>query len=650
MTARMTPTILPIDREVLEAALLARFTELALLDLFSQGLLHGTVHTCVGQELSGATVGRHLEAGDTVFSNHRCHGHFLARHRDVEALVAELMGRRTGVCAGMGGSQHLCRDGFYSNGIQGGIVPVAAGLADAHRRSGSKHISVVFIGDGTLGEGVLYEALNLASKWALPLLIVLEDNGYAQSTAQAETLAGGIGARAAAFGIRTAEGNTWQAQELNTTVAEIVQRMRNEGGPCFLHIKTFRLKAHSKGDDTRPRELVAPFESADPLNQFLEQLSPEQAQWVAALQAEVQEAVDRAAQAPAAVLPPLLRPQAPESWELADLGAPRRLVTAINDCLRSLMQRYERLLMIGEDIEAPYGGAFKVTQDLSTLFPGRVHNTPISEAAIVGLGNGLAMAGWNPFVEIMFGDFIGLAFDQLVNHAAKFEQMYAGQVKVPLVVRTPMGGGRGYGPTHSQSLEKHFLGVPGLQVLALNALTLPEQLYGELLNRASGPALVIENKQLYGSYLGEALPVGFELLHESGAFPSAWLRPRSHRVDITLLSYGGCASLLVLACERLFVDHDLIAQVICPMQIYPFDASSLAEPLASAPALLVVEEGQGFSGFGAEVLAQLSERGLMPSRCRRLHPKAHCIPSSGPLEKSFLPSVESIVAAAREIA
>jgi 2-oxoisovalerate dehydrogenase E1 component len=153
----------PVDPRLLEKALLIRRTEERLLSLFAEGKLFGTVHTCIGQEWVGVAVAEWIETGDLLFSSHRGHGHYLARTGDVEGLVAELMGRTTGVCGGWGGSQHLCRDGFFSNGIQGGIVPVAAGLAAAQQIAGTGSIAVVFIGDGTLGEGVVYETLNIAS-------------------------------------------------------------------------------------------------------------------------------------------------------------------------------------------------------------------------------------------------------------------------------------------------------------------------------------------------------------------------------------------------------------------------------------------------------------------------------------------------------
>ncbi len=199
-----------INHKIIKQALTIRMVEEKFLELFSLGKLNGTVHTCVGQEFSAMAFAGQLEKGDFIFSNHRCHGHYIAFTDDVRGLLAELLGKASGTSGGIGSSQHLCRNNFYSNGIQGGIVPVAAGYALGNKLNKNGAIGVVFIGDGTLGEGVLYETMNIISKWNIPLLIVCENNFYAQSTPQSINLAGSITARAEAFGIKT-----WN-QKLNT--------------------------------------------------------------------------------------------------------------------------------------------------------------------------------------------------------------------------------------------------------------------------------------------------------------------------------------------------------------------------------------------------------------------------------------------------
>jgi 2-oxoisovalerate dehydrogenase E1 component len=283
----------------------------------------------------------------------------------------------------------------------------------------------------------------------LPLLIVLENNLYAQSTSQTQTLAGDICARAAAFGISTTHGNTWDPPSLIEAAKQCADKVRQEGKPHFFRIDTHRLMAHSKGDDSRDKREVEGYWDMDALTRFAREQPAEAAQ----LQTEISGRIEAAVKAADAVGYAAFRAEDEDAigpracgWKPVALQSSDRIVALLHASLRRNMQRDERIVLIGEDIEGPYGGAFKVTRDLSREFPGRVKNTPISEAAIVGLGNGMALNGLLPVVEIMFGDFLFLAADQIANHAAKFRYMYNEQVKVPLIVRTPMGGKRGYGP------------------------------------------------------------------------------------------------------------------------------------------------------------------------------------------------------------
>jgi len=213
----------------------------------------------------------------------------------------------------------------------------------------------------------------------------------------------------------------------------------------------------------------------------------------------------------------------------------------LNTALLQAMHSDESVYLLGEDILDPYGGAFKVTRGLSSQFPGRVLTTPISEAAIVGVATGMALRGLRPVVEIMFGDFVALAADQLVNHAAKFRWIYNDLVRVPLVVRTPMGGRRGYGPTHSQSLEKMFLGVPGLRLVAPNTLGDPASLLQTAIAE-DDPVLFIEHKLLYTRPLlepdqGELTDFQFEQIGEQ--YPVFMVLPKGHQpASLTLACYG----------------------------------------------------------------------------------------------------------------
>jgi 2-oxoisovalerate dehydrogenase E1 component len=635
-------------------SILIREVEQRLLELFSAGKLFGTVHTCIGQELVGAAMAQSLSPGDLIFSNHRCHGHFLARTGNVEGLIAEIMGKKTGVCGGRGGSQHLCdrSRGFFSNGIQGGIVPIAAGLAYSLELRGSQDIAVVFIGDGTLGEGAVYETLNIVSKWNLPLLIVLENNGYAQSTPQTKTLAGEIAGRAAAFDLDFRQACTWEPEKLLDEAAKCVGYVREDRRPMLFQIDTYRLMAHSKSDDDRDPAEVASFWKRDPLRLFFDE-NPEVA---TVLQENAKTQVDEAVSAA------LSAPYAEETASKQEITAPKKLqwkkapplgsdraVVSIRESLKRNMERDDRIILLGEDIESPYGGAFKVTKGLSEQFPSRVRNTPISEASIVGIGNGLALAGFLPVCEIMFGDFLTLAADQLINHSSKFRYMYNEQVRVPLIVRTPMGGRRGYGPTHSQSLEKHFLGLPDTKVIALHQCCNPGEIYDKLFATIEGPSIVIENKLMYGARMDAPVNAGFTLEHSNEQFPTARLRP-AEVPAVTLFCYGGMLPLAEEAIAAAFEGYEIVVEVICPTQIYPFDPLAVIESLSQSHRLLIVEEGLSFAGLGAELVAQIHEHA--PGLChhsKRLGPSKHPIPSCAVLENQILPNVQSIVEAIVEL-
>ena len=237
-----------------------------LLEKFSTGIFSGTTHTSLGQEANAAGILLHLHPVDVVVSNHRCHGHFLAYGGDPTALYAELMGKPQGVCGGVGGSQHLHWRNFYSSGVQGGTLSIAAGMALAEKKKGEDAIVVDFMGDGTLGEGIVYETLNMIALWQLPILIVLENNHIAQTTPEALAIAGSIPERFEAFGIPTTRIDTSDVLEIQPLAGALMGSVREESYPQALIIDTARLGTHSKGDDTRsPEDVEKLWRERDPL-------------------------------------------------------------------------------------------------------------------------------------------------------------------------------------------------------------------------------------------------------------------------------------------------------------------------------------------------------------------------------------------------
>lgn len=245
-----------------------RCFETSLLDMFGSGILAGTTHTCLGQEATAAGIISAIDRRcDIVVSNHRNHGHFLAYCGEIELLYLEIMGKPGGVCAGRGGSQHLHYHHYYSNGVQGGIVPLASGMALGEKLKHSNAVSLVFLGDGTLGEGVVYESFNIASLWSVPILFVIEDNGYAQSTPRRLGLAGTIRARADAFDIAVDElhERSLDPQAVLGVASGAIDAVRQEQKPRCLILHNYRLGPHSKGDDTRDPSEIKRAWAHDPL-------------------------------------------------------------------------------------------------------------------------------------------------------------------------------------------------------------------------------------------------------------------------------------------------------------------------------------------------------------------------------------------------
>lgn len=326
-----------------------------------------------------------------------------------------------------------------------------------------------------------------------------------------------------------------------------------------------------------------------------------------------------------------------------------KVVEALNHALHECFRGDERVHLLGEDVLDPYGGAFKLASGLSSEYPQRVHTTPVSEAGIVGLGVGMALRGLLPIVEIMFGDFITLAADQLINHAAKLRWMSNDRVQVPLVVRTPMGGRRGYGPTHSQTLERIFLGVPGLRLVAVHGLLDP----GETLKRAlfadPDPVLMIEHKLLYGLPVRERQDLAdYAMEIDESRYPSLRMRVNgAPPADCTLATYGHMAELALEAMKQLAYQEEIFCELVVFTQLAPFDTASLMESLRHTNRLVTLEEGVISHGWGAEVAARALEAREAPLAVRRVASLDLPVPAAAPLEEAVLPSVPEIVEAVR---
>ena len=639
------------NRPEVEVALRIRAVETSLYDLFGLGKLHGTIHTCVGQEFSGALMGKHLRRNDFVTSNHRCHGHFIAATRDWRGLIDELVGNEDGVCAGIGSSQHLWAKNFLSNGQQGGLLPVAAGIALDRKTKGEAGVVVSYLGEGTLGEGIVYETLNLDSLWNLPHVVICENNFYSQSTPQANSVAGQVAERARGFGVKAVSADTWDLGNLDYVLGEAMERARNECLPTFVTLATYRLNPHSKGDDTRPAAEIAWFRERDPATLAIRDY-PQFATQYKEFQAEAADTIALALTKPPLrsaryFVDQLPRPAVgdPVSWIAlpANVEEDRRTAQQLNSFYTKWLEMDPDAFFIGEDIEDPYGGAFKISKGMTTRFGERVRTTPISEAAITGIGIGLAVTGRRALVEIMFGDFITYAFDQIVNNASKMFNMYNQKLSCPVIVRTPMGGRRGYGPTHSQSLERFLVGIDNVCTVSLNSLAQVAVLLARV-DELRCPVILLENKSDYTARTFVA-PAGYMLKTDGSLLPTLSLKPQSTAPTVTLLAYGGMARFLADELLQVFDQSDSIVELIVPLALSPIHLAPIVESVRQTGRILVVEEGAGFASVGAEILAQLQEHLGPTFSAKRISGKPMPIPSAPSLESDALPSIAEVCAA-----
>lgn len=655
---------IPGPLELYERLVLIRTFESVMEDESKGGRLPGTFHSSVGQEAVAVGVCSSLTKEDLVVSNHRGHGHFLAKGGDLYKIMAELFGREDGYSAGKGGTQHMAgpETGFMgSNGITGGGIPVATGLAMALKRKKSKGVAVGFFGDGAANQGSFHESLNMAAIWKLPVIFVCENNGWGMSTpVEAVTAGPSIAQRGAAYGILYAavDGNDLDAVVDQFRAA--LKMVRSGEAPVLIEARTWRVKGHSRSDQNlyRDKAAEAQWSRRDPVGLFRARLidkaiaSEQELETVEArIAARVQECLERCRKLPPPrpestfekvyatprdpkAADPSQTPQPPEAFETKPYWQ------ALQEALSEAMERDPRYYIFGQDV-CEYGGCFKVTRGMFEKFGReRVVNTPISEAGIAGVCVGAAMGGVRPVGEFMFMDFILLALDQLLNHAAKFHYIYAGQVKVPIVMRTPMGGYRGYGATHSQCLDALLMKLPGLNVVTPWSPRDAKGLLATCLEQEN-PVVFVEHKALYGATgpvpkQSERIPLGRANIVRAGK-------------DITLCANSYMVTLSLQAAEKLKAEG-IEAEVVDLRCLAPLDRETVAQSAARTQALICVEESHLTGGWGAEIAASVQELafGYLDAPILRVAADDIPVPSAPELERVMLPSVDKIVAAAKK--
>jgi len=627
-------------------------------ELFKAGIIKGTAHSYAGEEAIAAGTCLHLRRSDAVGSYHRGHGHCIAKGAAIDRMMAELMGKVSGSCRGLGGSMHIADldlNILGANGIVGATMPIGTGAALAAKLRGTDDVVVAFFGDGAANQGVFHEAMNLASVWKLPMLFVCENNQYALNTAfRSTTSVAQIADRAVAYGMPglTVDGNdavaVWRA------IGEAVARARAGQGPSLVEAMTWRWGAHSMRANLRePRtdQEMASWIARDPIPALKARLLAETetpSDAIAAVDARVEKVIaDAVAFAQAAEEPTLAdaaasvyAPAIPHQEPGPEGGRPLTFAEALNEALAQEMARDRGVIILGEDV-AETGGIFQVTKGLVDRFgPERVRDTPISESTFCGTGVGAAIAGLRPIVEVQIFDFVTLMMDMLVNQAAKFRFMNGGVHTVPLVVRGPQGGGIRLAAQHSQSLEAWFAHVPGLKVVAPST---PYDAKGLLIAaiRDDNPVVFLEHKMLY---LGQTGPVPADWY----AIPLGKADIKRPGRDVTVIATQAMVAKALQAATLL--EHEGIdVEVIDPRTLRPLDEETILASVRRTNRLVVAHEGWKTGGFGAEVSALVMEKAFdwLDAPVERVGALDMPMPYNDKLESQVIPDQHAVAAAVR---
>jgi 2-oxoisovalerate dehydrogenase E1 component len=623
----------------------------------SSGEFAFTYWPCSGQEAVAVGAASALRPDDRIVSTYRGLHDQLAKGAPLDAVVAELLCRSTGINAGKGGAMHVSDPAsgvVLSTGIVGAGIPVANGLALSSLLRRDGRVTVAAFGDGATNTGAFHEAVNLAAVWRLPVVFLCQNNGYGEMTPVAHTqVLTHVAERAPGYGIPgvTVDGNDPRA--VQHAVADAAARARRGDGPTLVECVTYRLHGHYFGDPMAympPDELEAA-RANHPVDRFRRSLvsdgvlSEDEA---SKLEEEAATRVETAfAEALAAPLPEpaeaVVDVYGPPAAAPPPPGATttnRSLRVAINLALDEALGSDERVVLLGEDLADPAGGALGTTRGLSTKYGAdRVRDTPISETAIAGAAIGAAMAGLLPVAEIMIMDFIGICLDQLVNLAAKSRYMSGGKLQVPLTVRTAVFGGLLSGATHSQTFEAWLMHVPGLKVVMPST---PADAKGLLTSCIfdEDPCVFVENVSLYassgpvpdGSY---AIPLGVADVKREGS-------------DATVVTYGRTVRDALAAADELAAEG-VAVEVVDLRTLLPLDTDTVLRSVAKTRRAVVAHHATAFAGPGAEIASTIGAElfGDLEAPVRRVGARFAPIGSAPTLEAAVMPSAADIAAAVR---
>ena len=613
-----------------------------------------------GHEIISACVSAAIEPDDYMTATYRGVADEIAKGVPLHEMWAEMLGKQTGGSKGRGGPMHISDPEhglMLCTGIVGAGMPIAVGLGLSSQMKGDGKVTITNFGDGATNIGAFHESLNLASVWLLPVVFVCQNNQYGEHTRYSDTARNAsVVDRAPAYGMKGIKVDGMDPVATYLAAKEAVEHARRGDGPVLLECVTFRTLGHVLSDKNEymdPEQLAEQI-AADPVPRFRAWLIDEGVADEAAL-AEIEKRVsgevDSSYEAADADPPADTATVIGDNYGTGTVDAepgedaePNERLTfrnAINQAMDQAMARDDRVFVLGEDVaDSAGGGVFHVTDGLSTKHgERRVRNTPISEEAIMGASIGAAIAGLRPIPEIMFMDFLGVAFDQLANHAAKLRYMSGGRTPVPMTVRVNMVGGTPIGAQHSQSLEALLMHTPGLKVVMPST---PYDAKGLLLAciEDDDPCVFIESTALFmkrGLVPTEpyTIPIGSAATRRAGD-------------DVTIISYGRLMYDVLKAADQLATEGTS-AEVIDLRSLAPLDMDTLFASVARTKRAVVVHEAVRTCGAAAEIATRLHEElhDQLAGPVRRVTAPHSSVPAPAGLVAAFYPSVDDIVAACR---
>jgi 2-oxoisovalerate dehydrogenase E1 component len=627
-----------------ENMLLPRLIEEKMLILLRQGKI-SKWFSGIGQEAISVGAASALHTDEMLFTMHRNLGVFTTREVPLQRLFAQWQGKASGFTKGRDRSFHFGAPEYNIVGMISHLGPqlsLASGVALAHKLSEEGKVSLAFTGEGGTSQGEFHEALNTAAVWQLPVIFVIENNGYGLSTPTNEQyLCEHLVDRAKGYGMRSVilDGNN--ILEVYSQLNTIAEELRQKPEPVLVECKTFRMRGHEEASGTKyvPKELMETWAAKDPLDNYEQYLLTEgvlTAQEVESIRKAFKKQIN--ADVKAAFEEEAIHSTIPQ--ELTDVYAPApiesissegqeteeiRFVDAISKGLDMAMEKHGQLVLMGQDI-ADYGGVFKITEGFTDKYgKGRVRNTPLCESAIVGIGLGLSLKGYKAMVEMQFADFVTCGFNQIVNNLAKLHYRWGQNADV--VIRMPTGGGVGAGPFHSQSNEAWFFHTPGLKIVYPST---PEDAKGLLLASFEdpNPVLFFEHKALYRKLTGE-VPTGYYTT------PIGKARLAQEGENLSIITYGMGVHWALEACREMDVDADILDL----RSLTPIDYEAIAASVQKTGRVLLLHEDTLTGGIGGELSAYIAEHlfEYLDAPLLRVASLDTPVPFATALEADFLP-------------